>query len=431
VSNPLEGSSNPVSFFPHSLISAAIDGKYSKHVRRGATAYFVALGAWKTYKQFADQRRTETEFVVSVSGDDELYDVVREWLMKQVPESKLRSIAVRYRSRTTSLSEWLDSPEPPPSSLHVFFDGSKEQTVSISGHKVKINLNQEDKTTRTDANTALTRKEEIITFTARDVAGRDSVLSELERLSLTLVKKREPRLLMTTRWGDWQTRSDLPKRNLKTVVLPEEQKERLVADLQHFFDNEARYDVLGLPWHRGYLFHGPPGTGKTSLARALGTHFALDVHYVSLSSLDSDANLIDIVNAVPAKGLLLLEDIDVVHGAKTRDDKARGISLSALLNALDGIVTPHGLITIMTTNDISVLDAALIRPGRADVVEEIGYLTDDQLVKLLELAQLPTEVPALRGGKITPADILEVIKQRLDEPEEAINAVRKLIKKRG
>ena len=63
-------------------------------------------------------------------------------------------------------------------------------------------------------------------------------------------------------------------------------------------------------------------------------------------------------------GMLLLEDIDVFHAAARRDDDAGSITLSGLLNALDGIATPHGLLTVLTTNTPEVLDHAVVRAGR-------------------------------------------------------------------
>jgi len=69
----------------------------------------------------------------------------------------------------------------------------------------------------------------------------------------------------------------------------------------------------------------------------------------------------------------LLEDVDVFHSATERDDEGSGVTLSGLLNALDGIATPRGLLTVTTTNDPSALDVAVIRPGRVDLSEQFGY----------------------------------------------------------
>lgn len=58
--------------------------------------------------------------------------------------------------------------------------------------------------------------------------------------------------------------------------------------------------------------------------------------------------------------------------------------MAGLLNALDGVATPHGLITFITTNHIEVLDDALLRSGRIDVQEEVGLPNAEQVARLYE-----------------------------------------------
>src|SRR5690606_5301281 len=105
---------------------------------------------------------------------------------------------------------------------------------------------------------------------------------------------------------------DLPLRDLETDVLADGLMERLVDDLEGFFAAETAWGRLGIPWHRGYLLSGPPGTGKTSVVKALASHFGMDLYYAPLADLREDANLIDLVSAVRPRSLLLLEDVDVL-----------------------------------------------------------------------------------------------------------------------
>lgn len=74
--------------------------------------------------------------------------------------------------------------------------------------------------------------------------------------------------------------------------------------------------------------------------------------------------------------------MDVFHAAKDRDDESPGVTLTGVLNSLDGIWTPHGLITFLTTNDRAVLDDAVIRPGRVDMEEKLDLLTSEQAQKM-------------------------------------------------
>lgn len=159
--------------------------------------------------------------------------------------------------------------------------------------------------------------------------------------------------------------------------------DRLVSDVQGFLDAEADYNRRGMPYHRGYLLYGPPGTGKTSIVRALAAHFGLDLWYAPLGDMQKDASLINLVNEVKPGSILLLEDIDVYHSSRERADD-EGLSMAGLLNALDGVATPHGLITFITTNHIEVLDDALLRSGRIDVQEEVGLPNAEQVARLYE-----------------------------------------------
>lgn len=87
-----------------------------------------------------------------------------------------------------------------------------------------------------------------------------------------------------------------------------------------------------------------------------------------------------------------MQDIDANKVAKSRKYLARyaggaSVTLSGLLNALDGVASPWGRIVIMTTNHIETLDEALKRPGRADRHFYIGPLTK-QSAKRMFLHQL-------------------------------------------
>jgi hypothetical protein len=76
--------------------------------------------------------------------------------------------------------------------------------------------------------------------------------------------------------------------------------------------------------------------------------------------------------------------VDSFHAATDRTDDKDRASVATMLNALDGVWTPHGLITMMTTNNRDALDPALIRAGRVDVEEKLDVLEEEQAVRLAE-----------------------------------------------
>jgi mitochondrial chaperone BCS1 len=177
--------------------------------------------------------------------------------------------------------------------------------------------------------------------------------------------------------GCWDEVDGYAPRLLDSVVLKQGEKENLVRDIERFRDSKTRYARLGVPYHRGYLLYGPPGTGKTSLVSALAAHFALPIYCVNLSELN-DRTLVSAINRVPSKAVVLFEDIDCMKSSNTREEvdvksagrgeaaKVNGVSLSGLLNVLDGFYAPSGVLFVMTTNHIELLDPALLRPGRID-----------------------------------------------------------------
>lgn len=88
--------------------------------------------------------------------------------------------------------------------------------------------------------------------------------------------------------------------------------QQLVNDIQWFLKSKAWYDNMGVPYRRGYLLHGEPGCGKSSLVFALAGHFNVPVCCVDLSSKDmDDMSLLRVFSSAPMPSFLLIEEVDV------------------------------------------------------------------------------------------------------------------------
>ncbi|MBI2505473.1 MAG: AAA family ATPase [Candidatus Latescibacteria bacterium] len=172
----------------------------------------------------------------------------------------------------------------------------------------------------------------------------------------------------------WEQLEGICPGRLDAVFLPAGQLERICADLSGFLSRRDWFRSKGIPWRRGYLFHGPPGTGKSKLCLALCSHFRLNLAVVSLThhKID-DSSLAGILSEAPLGSAFLFEDIDRVIGHPGNE-----VTMAGLLSVLDGVVAQEGRIVFLTTNHLPQLDPALIRPGRIDLQEHLGFVTPDQ-----------------------------------------------------
>ena len=241
-----------------------------------------------------------------------------------------------------------------------------------------------------------------------------------------------------------------PSRPLETVVLPPGARERLVADVDDFLSSERWYVNRGLPWHRGYLLHGLPGTGKTSLVFALAGHFKLPLYTIRLSDerLD-DEGLHWLFSNTQRRSIILLDDVDA-PGANAvfrepAPESTGNLSVSSTLSLLDGVTAVDGRLIFLTCRDKLSLNPTLIRPGRFDVLmrfdapskEQIAAyykhfyaecdVADDELWKMansfaaiaVDVDKMPKSMAALQAlfiaNKDDPAAALEAMQSRVTQ----------------
>ena len=237
-------------------------------------------------------------------------------------------------------------------------------------------------------------------------------------------KPRKSSVYTKNSWNEFSRHSHLRQRNLDSVVLHAGQIERIVEHIKRFEANEDKYIDLGIPYKTGILLHGEPGTGKSSSVVALANHFCMDLYMISLSSVKTSEDLTSLFSQIPPSSILLLEDIDLATDATTGDGSTSdGVTSSDLLNILDGVMSPHGLITVMTTNNYDNLLPALKRPGRVDLSEYITYLDSYQLERLiLRFTGVDISGKYSFGADkmITPAQIVGILKDNLDNLDSIV-----------
>lgn len=187
----------------------------------------------------------------------------------------------------------------------------------------------------------------------------------------------------------WERREANTTRTFNTIKLRDGMEVRLKEDVLSFVQGEDDYKRLGVAWHRGYLLHGPPGTGKSSIVLAVANMIEWPIYVMSLDGSESTNKLMGMFRHIPKRSIILFEDVDTVETVRRREvdtkppppsneNKTERLfqttskdydrwRLGTLLNLLDGILASPGRIVFMTTNHKEKIDPALIRPGRVDV----------------------------------------------------------------
>jgi mitochondrial chaperone BCS1 len=244
-------------------------------------------------------------------------------------------------------------------------------------------------------------------------------------------------------------------RPLSTVIVNAKVKKSMADDVKEFLEPVSRlwYSKKSMAYRRGYLLSGPPGTGKSSLCFSVAGEFDLDIYIVSIPDV-TDRILRDLFDKLPERCMVLLEDIDAVGISRldTESDdskKSTGLlkpkppltpllTLSGLLNRLDGVSSPEGRVVVMTTNHVEKLDEALTRPGRVDRKIEFELADKDVISWLFFYVYEEPDGDEGAGGSpyikgqatrfaesvppsmFSQAEILSYLMQYKDRPDDAL-----------
>ena len=378
-----------------------------------------------------DQVETYFMSVVDIRPEDEIYSILMAWVASQNFSQGARRFVVN--TDLSSLSRWAwrwqddDDDEDDDDSDSNKNKKALSYTPSLGSHyffyRGRLLLFKRTATREGASAMTLSEREEI----SLSCFGRNPwILKELiHEARQKYLQKDEHKTLIyrgTTRPGSlepsWQRCLARTTRPFSTVILNEKTKQNLIDDVTDYLSPATQrwYSNRGIPYRRGYLLHGPPGTGKSSLSLALAGFFKMRIYMVSLNSITAnEESLASLFAELPKRCVVLLEDIDTAGLTHTREipdrpvapsgptptpqlppssnaNKANGniaddntintspsrMSLSGLLNILDGVASQEGRVLIMTTNHLEKLDKALIRPGRVDMIVHFG-LADKEM----------------------------------------------------
>ncbi|XP_065871444.1 AAA-ATPase At4g25835-like [Euphorbia lathyris] len=223
----------------------------------------------------------------------------------------------------------------------------------------------------------------------------------------------------------------------ETLALDPHLKKQLTDDLLAFSNGKQFYHRVGRAWKRGYLLHGPPGSGKSSLIAAIANYLCYDVYDLELTKVTDNSDLRALLIQTTNRSIIVIEDIDcsldlttdrMIKTRRKRKDTSSSsneqdnngrVTLSGLLNFTDGLWSCCGeeRIIIFTTNHRENVDPALVRCGRMDVHVSLGNC-GMHAFKALATNYLGIDSHSLfdvvescirSGGALTPAQIGEIL----------------------
>ncbi|KAI0093674.1 BCS1 N terminal-domain-containing protein [Irpex rosettiformis] len=314
---------------------------------------------------------------LEINNKDPAYAWFLHWMSRQTPTGIAKSwtrshqLSVETLRKQHSNGSWaVDFSLIPGTGSHLLRFGP-----------AWLHVHRERATNAKDLTTGVPWETVTLTTLSRDRNIFPKLLSQARDMAM---KGHEGKLVIHAPRGfEWaQFGNARRKRPLKSVVLGDGIAEKIANDVKTFMDRRQWYYDRGIPYRRGYLLHGPPGSGKSSFIQALAGSLSYDISLLNLSERGlQDDKLIMLLSKTPERSFVLIEDIDAVFNKRVQtseDGYQSSVTFSGFLNALDGVASGEERIIFMTTNHPERLDPALIRPGRVDLSVLIDDATPSQ-----------------------------------------------------
>lgn len=218
---------------------------------------------------------------------------------------------------------------------------------------------------------------------------------------------------IANQWGDWIDLEGSLPRPIRSVILPGRIAEDLLERVNTFLVSPQWHADRGIPWRLGIGIFGPPGSGKSSLARAICSEAGLTLHLPDITGKNaSDAGLMQSLARLGPRAAVMFDDFDAAR-LPSREEASGGITLAGLLGAFCGPGAAEGRVLFVCSNHPDRLDPALLREGRIDIRIDLGPATHDQAKRLYEAWYPGDQVGAARFAKAGEGRMMAELQNRL------------------
>lgn len=412
-------------------ILASIDYIGNDKVRNSIKGLNIAIGAGiasHAIFQYVRESRENSMYSLSVDDlDENIFGVATELTEEHQSKKDIRSFNVRSKVEQIPFSNRVKKIVTSESDQH------SVSRVSLGGYEYQVTLTVPEAPQKNEKSGPVVIGLRKITFYSKKYEAIEFIKEELQRRVDITMKEGVKPFIYTN--GDYSfNSSELRTRPIKSIVLKDGQIGEVTGHISRFLEDEDLHNKYGLPYHTGILLKGPPGTGKTSLATGLASHFQMNLYQISLSDIDGDSDLNETFSGIRSRSIVVLEDLDVLGATSLVDRDAEyekeTVTMSGLLNVLDGNMTPHGMILIATTNHADNIDPAIVRTGRIDLTMTLDYMDNSQLNGLVKFfTDKEYNFPDISvEDKITSSDVSGIFRSHLKNPENAIEEIREMIK---
>lgn len=402
---------------------------------------------------------TGINIVYIPKSDEELYSDTLPSFSSGSSVSSFSSSTVSFLSNDKKLEEGIEDAgmvrgEGPGFLKRLFGKNPQKEEENAIENKVNVKLTRimkEENFVRLDIIVTAEKEDWIMNFI-------NGVSQEYFHYLDKKASERKDKWVYTHAGDKWVASCPLLNKTFDNVFLDKKIHDTLIHDLDTFSKSQEYYKKIGLPYKRGYLLHGPPGTGKSSTYYAIANHTNRDLYKLSLADLNTNG-FKSLIGSIPPNAVLSIDDVDRVEStnkkdldkvvkeleavkdleaatktatnanpseaAKTNqtneangkdgkdDSKGKtiasllGINISTFLEVFDGYDFLNNVIVVFTSNHPDKLDPALIRPGRADISLNIDYPNHNTLTNIFKYFFPNADVCIPTGIKNkSPAEII-------------------------